>query len=89
MHLVYYDEAGDDGFPTYSSPLFVLSALYFSSLDWRENFEIIASFKRQLAKDFRFPFKEELHTRELLLNKNPYYNWKLPENERIEIVERY
>jgi hypothetical protein len=25
MHIAYYDEAGDDGFPKYSSPLFVLS----------------------------------------------------------------
>lgn len=28
MYIAYYDESGDDGFPAYSSPLFVLTALY-------------------------------------------------------------
>jgi len=72
MHLVYYDEAGDDGYPIWASPLFVLSAVYCPALDWRENFDFIAGFKKQLAKDFNFPLKLEIHTRELLLNKKPY-----------------
>ena len=89
MQLVYYDEAGDDGFPVYASPLFVLSAVYCPALDWRENFDIIARFKRQLAKDFNLPFNLEIHSRELLLNKNPYAPLRLATAERMEIVIRF
>jgi hypothetical protein len=88
MHLVYYDEAGDDGFPG-SSPLFVLTAFYCSDLDWKENFKIVADFKHQLAKDFSFPFKEEMHAREFLLNKSPYHHWDLSDDDRVEIAGRY
>jgi hypothetical protein len=89
MHLVYYDESGDDGFPEYASPLFVLSAVYCPAMDWRENFEVIVGFKRQLAKDFNFPFGLEIHTRELLLNKKPYAPLRLSGAERTEIVARF
>lgn len=89
MHLVYYDESGDDGFPAQASPLFVLSAVYCPALDWRESFEFIAGFKRQLAKDFNFPVKVEIHTRELLLNKKPYAPLRLTGAERTEIVGRF
>lgn len=89
MHLVYYDESGDDGYPTWASPLFVLSAVYCPALDWRENFEFIVGFKRQLAKDFNFPVKLEIHTRELLLNKKPYAPLRLTGSERTEIVRRF
>jgi len=89
VHLVYYDESGDDGFPTYASPLFVLSAVYCPALDWRENFDFLANSKRQMAKDFNFPTKLEIHTRELLLNKKPYAPLRLTGAERTEIVRRF
>jgi Protein of unknown function (DUF3800) len=89
MHLVYYDESGDDGFPAYASPLFVLSAVYCPALDWRENFDIIAGFRRQLSKDFNLPFQLEIHTRELLLNKKPYAPLQMTGAERTEIIIRF
>lgn len=89
MHVVYYDESGDDGFPQYASPLFVLAGVYCPALDWRENFEILAKFKRQLAVDFNFPFKLEVHTKELLLNKKPYAPLRLEGSERVEMVRRF
>jgi hypothetical protein len=89
MHTVYYDESGDDGYPLYSSPLFVLSAVYCPASDWRENFELLATFRRQLAKDFSMPFKTEFHTHELLLNKRPYRELELSGEERMAIVERH
>jgi Protein of unknown function (DUF3800) len=55
MFIAYYDEWGDDGFPSTSSPLFVLSALYQHHLNWKENYERAKAFKRQLAHDFPFP----------------------------------
>ena len=89
MYLAYYDESGDDGFPATSSRLFVLSVVYQHHLVWRQNFEIAKAFKRQLAKDFPFPFHEELHTREFLLNKNPYFNWRISEQDRVRVIELY
>lgn len=89
MHTVYYDESGDDGYPRYSSPLFVLSAVYCPASDWRENFDHLAQFRRQLAKDFNMPFKTEFHTHELLLNKRPYRELGLSDGDRMAIVERH
>jgi hypothetical protein len=89
MHLVYYDESGDDGFPDFASPLFVLSAVYCQALDWRDNFNVLAGFKRQVAKDFNLPFNLELHTKELLLNKKPYASLRLSDAERVEIMSRF
>lgn len=89
MHLVYYDESGDDGFPACTSPLFVLAALYCPAGDWRENFDIIQSFRRQLAKEKILPFDLEIHTRELILNKKPYAPLRLPDEVRLEILDRF
>jgi len=89
MHLVYYDESGDDGFPMTTSPLFVLAALYCPAGDWRENFEIVQKFRRQLAKEKLLPFDLEIHTRELILNKKPYAPLRLPDEHRLLIIERF
>lgn len=89
MHVVYYDESGDDGFPNFSSPLFVLSAIYAPAADWRENFDKLATCKRELAQSYNLPFKTELHTHELLRNKRPYHNLDLPEQDRIDIITAF
>ena len=74
MYIAYYDETGDDGYPKYSSPIFILTAVYTHYLDWKQAYEHIQNFRRQLKKDFNFPVKTELHTKYFLLNKNPYIN---------------
>jgi hypothetical protein len=89
MHLVYYDESGDDGFPAYAAPMFVLSAIYGPAQDWKENFERIARFKRELVRECGLPFDMELHTRELILNKKPYSALRLSGPQRLEIITRY
>jgi hypothetical protein len=89
MYLAYYDESGDDGYPTTSSPLFVLSVLYQHHLVWKDNYEVIRKFKRQLANDFPFPFDEELHTRQFILNKYPYHKWRIGNADRIRVIDLY
>jgi hypothetical protein len=86
MQLAYYDEAGDDGFPKYSSPLFVLSALYLHYLNWKKAFETIREFRQQLRSDFGLPVKTELHTKYLILGKDPYRDLKMSDATRLEIV---
>ena len=89
MYIAYYDETGDDGYPQYSSPLFVLTAVYTHYLDWKETYEHIQKFRRQLKKDFNLPVKMELHTKYFLLNKNPYRALNISDEDRILIVELY
>jgi hypothetical protein len=89
MYLAYYDESGDDGHPHTSSPLFTLSVVYQHHLVWKDNYEIIKKFKRQLAHDFPFPFHEELHTREFILNKNPYHQWGIVDTDRAHVIDLY
>ena len=89
MFISYYDESGDDGFPSTSSPLFVLTAMYQHHLNWKENYERVKAFKKQLAHDFPFPFHEELHTREFILNKAPYHLWGISEEDRAHIIDLY
>ena len=38
MYVSYFDESGDDGYPLYSSELFVLTSIYFDSDFWQENY---------------------------------------------------
>lgn len=89
MHLAYYDEAGDDGYPRYSAPLFVLSALYTGYLKWRANFDGLHAFRRDLHSRYGIPVKAEFHTRPFLLNKAPYRDLSLPDSDRVAAVGLY
>ena len=87
MHLLYYDEAGDDGFPRYSSALFALSSLYVHYLNWRPAHDAIVQFRRSLrARPGGLPVKLEIHARQLLLNKAPYRDLGLTDQQRIDII---
>lgn len=89
LFLSYYDEAGDDGFPNYSSPLFALSSCYIDFKYWKECFVSHLEFRQQLKNNYGLPVKIELHTKEFLLNKKPYCQLGLTENIRLEIISRY
>ncbi|MCP4165546.1 MAG: DUF3800 domain-containing protein [Chloroflexi bacterium] len=86
MHIVYYDESGDDGFPRYSSSFFILTALYFHYLNWKPMFEEIRDFRRDLKSSFGIPIKTEMHTKQFMLNKQPYRAMTLAEQQRLDIV---
>ena len=86
MFLAYYDESGDDGYPSTSSDLFVLTCIYMRHDHWRANFEKVQTMRRELVRTHRFKFDWELHTRELLLDKDPYRSACYSPQERMEIV---
>lgn len=88
MFIAYYDEAGDDGFPQYSSPLFVLSALYTHYQNWRDNFEVVRQLRQRLSASYSLPVKMEIHTKSLILNKNPYRQLNLSNQRRLEIIDQ-
>lgn len=89
MHIAYYDESGDDGFPEYSSPFFVLSCIYLHHQNWQRIHIEVHEFRRQLKMDFGFPVKTEMHTMHFLKNKKPYNEFNLLTHQRIEIINRY
>jgi hypothetical protein len=86
MFIAYYDESGDDGFPRYSSPLFVLSALYLHFQDWKKTYQEIQTFRRKLKEDFGLPVTFEFHTRRFILNKEPYRGLKIHDDDRLRMI---
>ena len=89
MHIVYYDESGDDGYPIYSSPFFVLSAIYMQYLSWRNNYDLIKEFRSKLKVDFKFPVNLEMHTKYFLLDKNPFRDFNYSKQEKKKILSSF
>ncbi len=86
MYLAYYDESGDDGYPNYASPLFVLTSIYIHESDWRKAFDDIREFRRKLRDYCGLPVKIEIHAKYFLLNKKPYRQFDIPDEKRISAV---
>ncbi len=89
MFLTYYDESGDDGYPEYSSTLFVLSAVYLHHLDWKPCFEKIRQFRKELFQKEGLPFNTELHTKQFLLGKKPYRDFGWTPQDRLRILQEF
>ena len=89
MHLAYYDETGDDGFPRFSSDLFVLSVVYLHYLNWRDAFDSLLGLRRQLKASIGLPIKTEFHTKAFLLNKRPFRTLAISEADRVSAVDQY
>jgi len=89
VYIAYYDESGDDGYPQYSSPLFVLSACYLHHLNWKDCYEALHEFRRELKAEYNLPVRVELHWRQFLLNKKPYREFGISDRDRVRIAERY
>lgn len=87
MFISYFDESGDDGYPIYSSDLFVLSSIYFHYTVWKTNYEAIRSFRQDLKKRWGFPVKLEFHTKEFLTDKNPYHSKYTPSERKAILLE--
>ncbi|MDO9547050.1 MAG: DUF3800 domain-containing protein [Pelolinea sp.] len=89
MFLSYFDESGDDGFPNYSSPLFVLSAIYFHNSEWQNLYQNLKTKRKDIKNKYGFPINVELHAKPFLLNKRPYKNFSIPDNLRVDLIEDY
>lgn len=88
MHLkfCYYDESGDDGYPLYSSPLFVLTGVYFDHLAWKQIHNNVVALRKELKEKFDFPVKMEFHSKQFLLDKDPFRNLGFSHQQKIDIV---
>jgi len=88
MYIVYYDESGDDGVPG-SSKLFLLSAVALHHQNWHDTYSQLQSFRSLLKAQHRIPIRTEFHTRPFLLNKNPYRDLSLSDDERLLILDKW
>lgn len=86
MYIAYYDESGDDGYPKYSSPLFVLSACCVQCLRWKDVFRDIRELREDLKGRFGLPVSLEFHTKPFILDKRPYRQLAISVRDRIEAV---
>lgn len=84
MYIAYFDETGDDGYPDYSSKVFVLTSCYIDHNKWKHAYFLLSKLKKQLKNTYGLPIKTEIHTRKLLLNKNPYRSLNLTNEKRLE-----
>lgn len=89
MILLYYDESGDDGFPKYSSKLFVLTVNYIQDSLWRDAFNEVKDFRKWVYSEIGLPKSKEIHVKEFLLYKNPYRLLNIDDKKRIEVIYRY
>src|SRR6266542_411028 len=89
MQIAYYDESGDDGYPAYSSPLFALTATYLHYLNWQPKFERLHGFRKFLKDNYGIPVKMEFHSKDFLLNKNPFRDLQLNDDQRETILDQY
>lgn len=86
MYLVYFDESGDDGLPG-ASDLFILTSLAVRAQLFTKTFLHIKALRKQLKTKYGLPLNVELHTRALLLNKNPYVNFRFDDDCRCSIID--
>lgn len=86
MYIAYFDETGDDGYPKYSSELFVLTSVYSHYQNWKDNYEKFFQFRKYLKEKYNLPIKTEIHTKFLLLNKKSYKNLNLDNEKRLELI---
>lgn len=83
------DESGDDGFPKYSSEIFVLTSVYMDHQVWKNNYTKLMEFRRFISKNYHIPVKLELKIHDLLHDKNPYREMCLKNQIRVEIFDKY
>jgi hypothetical protein len=89
VYLAYYDEAGDDGYPKFSSKIFVLSACYLHYLNWKDVNSTLASFRRHLKDEFGLPVNVEFHCKQFLLNKDPFRDYEFTGKNRVAIIQAF
>lgn len=82
MFISYFDESGDDGYPSKSSDLFVLTSIYFHHSIWKENYKQLYDIRKQLKNDYGLPIKQEFHTKEFVTDKAPYHGNYDPETRK-------
>ena len=86
MYTAYFDETGDDGYPKYSSDIFVLTSVCVYYQNWKETFSALYKYKQYLKAKYNFPVKTEIHTKKILLNKKPYRSLNWTEQKRLAIL---
>ncbi|MDD3051638.1 MAG: DUF3800 domain-containing protein [Candidatus Cloacimonetes bacterium] len=86
MFISYFDESGDDGYPKYSSPLFILTSIYMHKHSWKDNYIKFKNSRKELKEKYHFPVKLEMHTKHFLTDKHPYRKFKWDRQTKRNII---
>lgn len=89
MFICYFDESGDDGFPKYSSNLFVLTSIYMHHLLWKDNYEKVFNFRKHLKDEYKIPINVEFHFVDFVKNKYPYKLYNINDKDRKHVVQEW
>lgn len=89
VHIAYIDESGDDGYPRYSSPLFVLTCLYLHDASWHDLQERSRAFRLWMRAELGFPMTWEMHCKRFLLDKRPFSDLGLSDARRVAALDHY
>jgi hypothetical protein len=89
LQIAYYDESGDDGFPGYSSPLFVLTAIYLEHEEWKPIYTKIVDFRKTLKTKYGLPVSMEMHANPFLQRKKPFIGFGWLPSDRNAIVSDF
>lgn len=88
-YIVYFDETGDDGVTTQSSQEFILTSVYMPADKWQENYDKMKLCRQKLRDEYGFRIKDEMHTKYLLTDKNPYREYKWDIEQKKDIIKEY
>jgi len=85
MIICYFDETGDDGYPQFSSEIFVLSSIYMHDSVWKENYKSLHGFRVLLKNKYGIPVNQEFHTKDFVADKS-HFHGKFGHSTRREIL---
>lgn len=88
-YIVYFDESGDDGVTTSSSDTFILTGIYMSMNQWQDNYNKMKSLRKLLKERYGFHTTEEIHTKHLLADKDPYRKYCWEKSEKLELIKSF
>lgn len=79
MYILYVDESGDTGHfhPDSSNtgtPYFILAGLIISVEKWHDSLILLKNSRTLIAKNYHFPYVEEIHCSELINRNKKAYN---------------
>jgi hypothetical protein len=86
MYLMYVDESGDSGLINSPTNYFVLSAIVFHELRWRNVLESLVAFRSYLRDSKGLKIREEIHSSHFI--NNPGDLVRIKRNDRLDILKK-
>ena len=86
MYLMYVDESGDCGLVNSPTRYFILSAIVFHELRWKDLLDDLVRFRRILKKLRGLKMNDEIHATHFI--NNPGNLVTIKRNDRLDILKK-